>query len=171
MPVYISRARLVLITFVSVVSILGGIALVFRLGTRSGLERLHTYEIVAMLGLLFLPLVTLWAFYADVRASRVAAARAESERGLLNLSTPSELGVDPDEHGERPVRTWAGAAVQESPAAHGSAFPSSPDRPGEEPSRDRPKQRIRRDDGDAPSDLERGIDERRVDSSAANPRH
>jgi hypothetical protein len=145
MPVYISRARLVLITIVSLISIVGGIVLVFRLGTRSGLERLHTYEIVGMLGLLFLPLLTLWAFYADVRAGRMAAARAQSEAasrsgvsgeaGVENVGTDwqrvAPMGVDPDEHGQRPVRAWAGVTSIVGTGI-GEAASRASDRPGED---------------------------------------
>lgn len=149
MPVYISRARLVLITIVSVISVLGGIVLVFRLGTRSGLERLHTYEIVGMLGLLFLPLLTLWAFYADVRAHRLAAARAESVReraapDTQDMSADPQMdlfGIDPDEHGHRPVRSWAGAG------AEGDALGfEPPDRPGEDAVRERARTRVHKED-------------------------
>lgn len=113
MAFYISRARLALITVVGAISIIAGLMLIFRLGTPRNLERLHTWEIVAMLGLLVLPALTVWAFYADVRARRAemlsdalhfpASERAEPlHADRLPASTESRLHAGRDCANEKP---------------------------------------------------------------------
>lgn len=108
MAFYISRARVALIACIGVLSMLGGIVFIFWFGTPRGLERLHTYEIVGMLGLLFLPLLTVWALYADVKAKRAAAAQG-TEEPAGGESALEQTGVDPHEDGQRSVKSWAGA--------------------------------------------------------------
>lgn len=142
---------------VGAISMLGGVLLVFRLGTPAALGRLHTLEIIGMLGLLFLPLVMLWAFWADVHRQRAQATREQQELMRQSREDPYELeprsecsglfagqvsnqgtglhtGIDPDEHGLRPVRVWGEVHRHVSPT----------DRPGEDAGRERHHHRLKR---------------------------
>lgn len=65
----VSRLRCLGLAGVCAVSVLAGLALVFRLVTVEGVSRLHTYELVGLLGLLVLPVATGFAYAADRRAA------------------------------------------------------------------------------------------------------
>lgn len=103
MAFYISRARLAMITVVGAISVIAGLILIFRLGTPRNLERLHTWEIVAMLGLLVLPVLTVWAFYADVRARRAAVLSEAFTPSSSNQSPHIAAEIRPVSSQQRPL--------------------------------------------------------------------
>lgn len=55
-------------------SILAGFLLVFRLITPASVHELRTHELLTLLGLLVLPVIAIWAFFAQRRAARKLAA-------------------------------------------------------------------------------------------------
>lgn len=66
------RVRQIAAAGIGIGSILAGLILAFGLVTPGVVERLPTNELLGLLGLIVLPLATLWAYWAD----RHAAARA-----------------------------------------------------------------------------------------------
>ena len=69
------RVRHIAAAGIGIGSILAGLFLAFGLVTPGVVERLPTSELLGLLGLLVLPLATLWAYWADRHAAaRVPAA-------------------------------------------------------------------------------------------------
>ena len=115
-------ARLSLVVLAVIISMAAGGALVFRLVTPGTVSSLATHELIALLGLLLLPVATAWAFFADRRAARraydlqTAAATAHSHWAAtraMDLSRQARAydlaEADPDtedETGQRSVRSW-----------------------------------------------------------------
>lgn len=90
MSTYVRRTRIVVVVLVCAMSVLSGLMLIFRLGTPTGVSMLATHEILAMLGLMFLPLATLWAYFADLKASRRAVA-AEVAAAVADAARPTPV--------------------------------------------------------------------------------
>lgn len=119
MAAYVIRARLMLIGCVAVISVLACVFMVFKLGTRDAISQLQTHELLAILTLLVLPWVCIWAFHAESRAMSKAGAPQPGEAGrgdhphVPALASDPALGHEHPDDGTRSVRDWA--CVQGAP--------------------------------------------------------
>jgi hypothetical protein len=78
MSFFLGRVRHLAAGTIGAGSIIAGVVLAFRLVTPALVERLPTFELLGLLGLLILPLLTLWALATHRRAAaRVPALRPE----------------------------------------------------------------------------------------------
>lgn len=111
MAVVLSRSRWLLVCLVCLTSMVGGGLLVFRLVRPETVSRLSTHELVALLGLLLLPALTVWAFVFERRTRRrleeVQRIDIARERDKVRGREAPQDASGEDESGGRSVRSWA----------------------------------------------------------------